>query len=91
MARRDVSREALGDRLRSLRVSAGLSVRDMVQKTGIPRSTIYRWFIGDAVPTIEDMWLLCDVFGVDPNGLLGYTPPEEQFDDERIRDPGSPF
>lgn len=59
-----------GQRIRTARELAGLSVRelaDLVQRTPL---TIYRWESGQNRPSVPDSRVLCDVLLCDPVWLL---------------------
>jgi transcriptional regulator with XRE-family HTH domain len=60
-------------RLRTLRERAGLSIEDMVDKTGIPAQTLYSWEQGKYTPPMETYPLLAETLGVKVRTLL----PEE--------------
>ena len=60
-------------RLRMLRKKAGLTVEEMVDKTGIPAQTLYSWEQGKYTPPMETYPLLAETLGVKVRTLL----PEE--------------
>ena len=57
-------------RLRALREKAGMSVEDLVDRTGIPAQTLYSWEQGKYTPPIETFPMLAETFGVEVRTLL---------------------
>ncbi|MBQ4565513.1 MAG: helix-turn-helix transcriptional regulator [Oscillospiraceae bacterium] len=51
--------------LRAARVNAGLTQRQVTEKTGFARSTLVRWESGRGFPRIDDLTVLCTLYGVD--------------------------
>ena len=60
-------------RLRTLREKAGLTVEDLVEATGFPQRTLYRWESGLRVPPVDAYPILAAALGVKVRTLL----PEE--------------
>lgn len=60
-----------GQNITSLRVNAGLTVRDLQAVFGFATpQAIYKWQRGDALPTIDNMVILATVFGVTVDDIL---------------------
>jgi len=58
-------------RLRELRDKAGLTTRELAEKTGIPESTLKAWELENRQPTvIERLPELAEVLGTTPRNLL---------------------
>ena len=56
---------ATGQNINQLRVSAGLSVRDLQEVFGFATpQAIYKWLHGTALPTIDNLVILAEVLGV---------------------------
>ena len=56
---------ATGNRIKSLRIAAGMSVRDLQDIFGFSNpQAIYKWQQGQAMPTIDNMVILASVFKV---------------------------
>lgn len=67
---------SINERLRRLRETAGMSLRDLERESGINRSNLLRIERGDARPKPETLTTLAAVYGVDAAELLasaGYT------------------
>jgi len=60
-------------RLRMLREKAGLTIEDLVETTGFPQRTLYRWEAGLRVPPVDTYPILAEALGVKVRTLL----PEE--------------
>ena len=62
---------ATGINITRLRVSAGLTVRDLQDIFGFSTpQAIYKWQRGTAMPTIDNMVVLAAVFGVTVDEIL---------------------
>ncbi|MBQ8528491.1 MAG: helix-turn-helix transcriptional regulator [Clostridia bacterium] len=61
-------------RLKELRTSKGLSQQALADKIGVSKSSINMYERGEREPSISMLFTLADLFEVDLNYLLGYTP-----------------
>ena len=50
--------------LRAARVNAGLTQQQVFEKTGYARSTLARWESGKSAPRMNDLAVLCELYGV---------------------------
>lgn len=50
--------------LRAARVNAGLTQQQVFEKTGYARSTLIRWEKGETLPRMNDLAVLCELYGV---------------------------
>ena len=50
--------------LRAARVNAGLTQQQVFEKTGYARSTLTRWEKGETLPRMNDLAVLCKLYGV---------------------------
>ena len=57
-------------RLTALREKAGLSVEDLVEITGFPKRTLYRWEEGLRMPPVDAYPKLAEALGVKVRTLL---------------------
>lgn len=66
-------------RIRSMRKAAGLSQTDLGKAIGKSFRTIQTWERDESLPNAESIWAMCELFGCDPNTLLGWydTHPRE--------------
>jgi len=60
-------------RLKKLREEAKLSVPALVEKTGIPRTTIYNWESGIRTPPFDTLPKLAEALGVTVRELMPET------------------
>lgn len=60
----------IGERIKHYRKNAGLSQEDLAQKLFVSRQTISLWEIDKTMPTIENLILLKDIFGVSIDEIL---------------------
>ena len=58
------------DRLRTLRERAGLSIEDMVAKTGITQRTLYSYEAGERMPPYDTLPIIAETLGVKVRTLL---------------------
>ena len=57
-------------RLRKLREKAGFTVDDIVEKSSIPRTTLYNWEAGISQPPVDTYPILAKAYGVKVRTLL---------------------
>ena len=57
-------------RLRQLRDKAGLTTRELSEKTGVPKQTIEGWESGRSSPVIDHFPALAEGLGIKPRTLL---------------------
>lgn len=61
---------SLGQRIRSLRVAAGLTQRQMAERIGVCTSTVTQWEIGMSVPRVKRLDAIAEALGVAPGELV---------------------
>jgi transcriptional regulator with XRE-family HTH domain len=62
---------ATGRNIKSLRVSAGISVRDLQVILGFTNpQAIYKWQNGDSMPSIDNLVILAAVLGVTVDEII---------------------
>ena len=60
-----------GNRIKSLRIAAGMSVKDLQDIFGFTNpQAIYKWQQGQALPTIDNMAVLAAVFSVKIDDII---------------------
>ncbi len=75
----------LGDNLKRLRQSRGLSQEEMAGKLNVVRQTVSKWEKGLSVPDSEMLMEIARQFEIPVSTLLGETPgPEDEASDMRI-------
>lgn len=62
--------ETIGDRIRKLRINAGMSQRKFARSVYVTRSTVYRWEKGKSVPYAHDVQHIAEQFGVSCDYLI---------------------
>lgn len=88
----------LTEKLNSLRVESGLSQSTLAEQMGVTRQTVSRWETGEAVPTMDNLRRLGELYGVSVGYLLNDSEPrstavavaekpEEKAADSRWRKP----
>ncbi len=67
------SRKELGERLRALRVAAGIpQAIDMADMLGMPRSTYSNYEYGIAAMNYAVIWDVCKILEITPDEFLGF-------------------
>lgn len=61
---RGINAVATGDRIKRLRKKNGFTVDQLCDIFYISPQAIYKWQRGDALPTLDNMLVLCDLFEV---------------------------
>lgn len=66
-----IDMHATGQNIVRLRESAGLSVNDLQEKLKLATSqAIYRWQRGETIPSIDNLIILTDIFGVTVDQII---------------------
>ena len=65
----------LQEKILYCRKKAGLSQEALAERLGVSRQAISKWETGDAVPEINKLLLLANVFGVTTDWLLSEEEP----------------
>jgi len=61
-----------GERLKTLRISKGLSQDELGKRLGVRKQTISNWEIENATPSLDKFEIIARFFDTTPNYLLGY-------------------
>lgn len=66
-----IDMRATGQNIEQLRRKAGLSVTDLQEKLELAfPQAIYRWQRGETIPTVDNLIILADVFGVTIDDII---------------------
>ncbi len=72
-----------GQNITRMRISAGLSVKDIQQIFGFSTpNAIYKWQKGQAMPTLDNIVVLAVLFGVHIDDLL--VPDEKEMEGDKV-------
>lgn len=63
----------IGERLKSLRLSKGLSQKNVADSVGMTEAGYQNYEVARRAPTLEKLIALCDFFNVSADYLLGRT------------------
>ena len=88
-----VKNMGLDERLYQLRKQKGLTQADVAEKLGISRQAVSRWEIGAAIPTLENIKILSELFDVSVEYLLqgdSGVEEEEHTEDKAIQNDTNP-
>ena len=61
-----------GERLKTLRISKGLSQDELGKRLGVRKQTVSNWEIENATPSLDMFENIAKFFDTTPNYLLGY-------------------
>ena len=67
-----------GERLSNLRKQKGLSQEALAEQLGLSRQAVSKWENGEAMPELSKLEVLCRIFEVSPNYLMGYEDSREE-------------
>ncbi len=67
----DNDRQTFSKRLRKLIRIKHITIRDLADKTGVSRNTVYGWLRGDQLPQLYYLWNLREAFSCSWEELLG--------------------
>ena len=78
----------LSEKIMLLRNRAGLSQAELAEKLGVAKKTLLRWERGEAMPDIEKIVLLAEIFSVSTDSLLiDSIDPEKKTDEVQSKPP----
>ncbi|MBO5369447.1 MAG: phosphoglucosamine mutase [Clostridia bacterium] len=60
----------IGEKITALRSDAGLSQEQLAEKIDVSRQSVSKWEVNQALPQIDKILLLCEIFGVSADELL---------------------
>lgn len=63
----------ISERLREMRMKAGLTQKDLGDKLGLGKSTISEWESGKRMPGLELVEDIARALGIDPGYLMGWS------------------
>lgn len=72
----------LGEKLQKLRQQQGLSQDALAEQLGVSRQAVSKWERDEAVPELDKIVRLSELFGVSLDTLLKDTPPDPPWDTE---------
>lgn len=70
------------EKLQNLRKNAGMTQLELAEKLMVSRQAISKWETGNAVPDLENIISICDLFGVSLDCLVrdtGIVETEEKY------------
>lgn len=60
----------IGEKIANLRIMAGMSQEQLAEKLGVSRQSISKWEMAQALPQIDKVLQLCELFGISTDQLL---------------------
>jgi transcriptional regulator with XRE-family HTH domain len=68
-----IDQEATGELLRLAVKSSSFSVSDICKEMNISTTSIYNWFRGDTLPSIENLFLFAELVGQKVDDIVVYV------------------
>lgn len=63
--------EATGKNISRLRKESGITVKELSKYLGMENTnSVYRWFRGEALPTLDNMYAISMLFGITMNEIV---------------------
>lgn len=56
--------------LKAARVNAGFTQKEAAKELGVSNKTVCNWELGESVPNIKQVELLCGLYGVEYDNLI---------------------
>lgn len=63
----------IGEKISKLRIGKGVSQEQLAERLGVSRQSVSKWEMGQALPQIDKVVLLCELFSVSCDDLLRDT------------------
>lgn len=60
----------LGEKIMNLRLNIGLSQEELAEKVNVSRQSVSKWEMNQALPQIDKVLMLCELFGISTDTLL---------------------
>ena len=60
----------IGEKITNLRVMAGMSQEQLAESLDVSRQSVSKWEMDQALPQIDKVLQLCDLFGISTDQLL---------------------
>lgn len=60
----------VGQRIQALRVKSGMSQEALAERLGVTRQSVSKWELGQAIPDIDKIVQVCNMFEVSADALL---------------------
>ena len=70
MKLRQINLIKTGERIQQLRKERGLTVRQITDTLGLTIHSYYRWVWGKSVPSVDNLVMLADIFGVKIDDII---------------------
>ena len=60
----------IGEKIAHLRISSHISQEDLAEKLGVSRQSISKWELGESLPQLNKVTLICNIFNISSDELL---------------------
>lgn len=89
--RKDGSKMILSEKIILLRKKLGWSQEELAEKLGVSRQSVSKWELGAAIPDLDKILRLSQLFGVSTDYLLKDDAPDIAYLDSHNDEPGTHF
>lgn len=89
--RKDGRKMILSEKIVMLRKKLGLSQEEIAEKLGISRQSVSKWELGAAMPDLDKVLRLSQLFGVSTDYLLKDDAPDITYSDSHNDEPGTHY
>ena len=62
----------IGEKIYQLRTMTGISQEELAEKISVSRQSVSKWEMSQALPQIDKVLQLCELFGISTDTLFGY-------------------
>ncbi len=81
-----INMKKTGARIKQLILESGYTMREIMEITGITTvQTIYKWYSGKSIPSIETQLILCRLFNLRITDLLVLDGESDSYEDRNAR------
>ncbi len=77
----------IGENIQNFRKKLGLNQEELAQKIPVSRQTVSQWENGQTVPSIDNLIILKEIFGVSVDEILGVDCAEPEKEEETASEP----
>lgn len=70
MKLRQVNLIKTGERIQQLRTERGLTAKQITDALGLTHHSYYKWVWGKSVPSVDNLVMLADIFGVAVDDII---------------------
>ena len=82
-----INMKKTGAQIKRFIKESGYTIRDIIEITGVStEQTIYKWYSGKSIPSLENLLILCKLLGLQITELLALDEKFDLSDDHYLQD-----